>query len=86
MIHIQGMKADYKAEGKELNLNPEKAASADWRNHRQEIEDTLTVVREFTEKLGNCRLEFVVGDHGIFYAQKPEQIANSILELLAEIE
>ena len=78
------MKADYKAEGKELKLNPEKAASADWRNHRQEIEDTLTVVRNFTEKLGNCRLEFVVGDHGIFYAQKPEQIANSILELLAE--
>ena len=34
--------------------------------------------------IGNCRLEYIAGDHGIFYAQEPEQIANSILGFLAE--
>ena len=36
------------------------------------------------DKIGNCRLESIAGDHGIFYAQEPEQIANSILGFLAE--
>lgn len=79
-------KADFEAEGKKFTLNPESAARADWKNHKRDYEAALEDERKFTEKIGNCRLEYVSGDHGIFYSQKPEQIANSILDLLAETE
>ena len=81
---IERMKADYEAEGKEFNTAPDTEARAKWKQIEWEIEQARTEENEFMNKIGNCRLEYVAGDHGIFYAQEPEQIANSILDFLAE--
>lgn len=81
---IERMKADFEAEGKEFNSDPETAARAEWKQVEWEIEQAKSEENDFAEKIGNCRLEYVAGDHGIFYAQKPEQIASSILDFLAE--
>ena len=69
---------------KEFNSDPETAARAEWKQVEWEIEQAKSEENDFAEKIGNCRLEYVAGDHGIFYAQKPEQIASSILDFLAE--
>ena len=81
---LKRMKADYEAEGKEFNTDPETAARAEWEQIEWEIEQARTEENDFMDKIGNCRLEYIAGDHGIFYAQEPEQIASSILGFLAE--
>jgi pimeloyl-ACP methyl ester carboxylesterase len=81
---LERMKADHEAEGKAFNIDPETAARAEWKQIEWEIEQAQTEEDDFMDKIGNCRLESVAGDHGIFYAQEPEQIASSILGFLAE--
>lgn len=81
---LERMKADHEAEGKAFNIDPETAARAEWKQIEWEIEQAQTEEDDFMDKIGNCRLEYVAGDHGIFYAQEPEQIASSILGFLAE--
>ncbi|MCQ2469805.1 MAG: hypothetical protein MJ100_08350 [Ruminococcus sp.] len=81
---IERMKADYEKEGKEFNTDPETGARAQWNQMEWEIELAKTKENDFMDKLGNCRLEHIAGDHGVFYAHEPEQIANSILGFLAE--
>ncbi len=81
---LKRMKADHEAEGKVFHIDPETAARAEWKQIEWEIEQAQTEEDDFMDKIGNCRLEYVAGDHGIFYAQEPEQIASSILGFLAE--
>jgi pimeloyl-ACP methyl ester carboxylesterase len=85
--HLEMQNADVLAAGKEPKLDPETAAKAEWQRDGWACQDyyanTLT---PFLEQCGNCRLVCVGCDHGLFYAQKPQQVADEILALLAEIE
>ncbi len=40
----------------------------------------------FADCVGNCRIVNIGGDHGFFYVQKPQQVADHILDFLAETE
>ena len=83
--HQNFMKADYEAEGVKPLLDPETVAKAEWKNmewyYQKMYDDELGY---FTECVGNCKIVSIGGDHGIFYAQKPQQVADSILDFLAE--
>lgn len=81
------MKADYEAAGHKFAHDPETSAKIVWEQsgwyYQKEIEHEL---RPFMEKIGNCKLIFTSGEHAVFYAQKPQMVADAILELLAEID
>ena len=36
--------------------------------------------------VGDCKIVSIGGDHCFFYVQKPQQVADSILDFLAETE
>ena len=80
------MKADFEAEGRELS-GSETMAKAEWKNmgwlYQKMYDDELGY---FTDCVGNCEIVSIGGDHGIFYAQKPQQVADSILDFLAQTE
>lgn len=80
-------KADFEAAGREAKINPETAAKAEWQRdgayYRNIYENVLPA---FAEKVGNCRVETVAGDHGCFFAQQPQKVADLILDFLAETE
>ncbi len=84
---MEFQKADYEAAGLEFKLDPETAAKSQWKREQWECQDfyanTLT---PFLEQCGNCRLVTIGGEHGIFYAQKPDQVADEISALLEEIK
>ena len=83
--YMEFQKADYEASGVEYHLNIESAAKAEWKRdawYYQDIyENTLT---PFLEKCGNYKLVPIGGDHGLFFAQKPDIVADTILDFLAE--
>ena len=83
--YMEFQKADYEASGVEYRLNIEAAAKAEWKRdawYYQDIyENTLT---PFLEKCGNYKLVPIGGDHGLFFAQKPDIVADTILDFLAE--
>ncbi len=85
--YLEFQKADYEAAGLEFKLDPETAAKSQWQREQWECQDfyanTLT---PFLEQCGNCRLVTIGGEHGIFYAQKPDQVADEISALLEEIK
>ena len=84
---LERQKADYEAAGKPSGIDPETNAKAEWAKHGWEYEEIYrNQLVPFMDQIGNCRLEMVQGDHGIFYAQQPEQIAGSILDFLAETD
>ena len=81
------VKADREAVGLRYAGDPETVAKSEWKEYEWQCEDyydnTLT---PFMERIGNSRYVAIGGDHGIFYAQKPEQTADAILDFLAETE
>ncbi|MBR3446495.1 MAG: FtsX-like permease family protein [Oscillospiraceae bacterium] len=78
-------KADYEAAGLKYSQDPETAAKAWWEQESWLSQDyyanTLT---PFLEQCGNCRLVSIGGYHHLFYAQKPDEVADTILDFLAE--
>lgn len=78
-------KADYEAAGLKYSQNPETAAKATWQQESWYCQDyyanTLT---PFLEQCGNSRLVCIGGYHHLFYAQKPDEVADTILDFLAE--
>ena len=80
-------KADFEAAGKEAKIDPETAAKVEWQRdgayYRSIYENVLP---EFADKVGNCRVETVAGDHGCFFAQQPQKVADLIFDFLAETE
>lgn len=77
-------KADFEAGGKEYRIDPETAARAEWEHMQLSSEKEKKTELDFLDKIGSCRIEYVSGDHDIFFAQKAEQVADSILGFLAE--
>ena len=41
-------------------------------------------IEPFAEMIGNCRLVSCPGEHSIMYAQHPQEIADTILDFIAE--
>ncbi|MCR4644630.1 MAG: alpha/beta fold hydrolase [Oscillospiraceae bacterium] len=81
------VKADREAVGKKYASDPETVAKGDWQAFGWQCEDYYdTMLTPFLERIGSARYVTIGGDHGIFYAQKPEQTAEEILNFLAETE
>lgn len=80
-------KADYEAAGLQYKQDPETTAKAIWQSskwfHQDYYENTLA---PFLEQCGNCRLVCIGGYHHLFWAQKPDEVADTILDFLAETE
>ena len=58
---------------------------AEWQRDGWACQDYYAnTLAPFLEKCGNCRLVTIGCDHGLFYAQKPDAVADSILDFLAE--
>jgi len=80
-------KADFEAAGLTYKQNPEAVAKVWWENEKWYCQDyydnTLT---PFLEQCGNCRLVCIGGYHHLFWAQKPDEVADTILDFLAETE
>lgn len=78
-------KADFEAAGLTYKQNPEAVAKVWWENEKWYCQDyydnTLT---PFLEQCGNCRLVPIGGYHHLFWAQKPDEVADTILAFLAE--
>ena len=83
--YMEFQKADYEASGLEYKLNIETAAKAEWKRDALGYQDIYkNTLTPFLEKCGNYRLISIGGDHGLFFAQKPDEVANEILNFLAE--
>ena len=82
---LEFVKADYEAAGLKYKQDPEAAAKAMWQSEEWYSQDyydnTLT---PFLEKCGNCRVVPIGGYHHLFYAQKTDEVADTILDFLAE--
>ena len=80
-------KADFEAAGLTYRQNIDTAAAALWQREswycQDYYENTLT---PFLEQCGNCRLVRIGGYHHLFWAQKPDEVADTILVFLAETE
>ena len=78
-------KADFEAAGLTYRQNIDTAAAALWQREswycQDYYENTLT---PFLEQCGNCRLVPIGGYHHLFYAQKSDEVADTILDFLAE--
>ncbi len=78
-------KADFEAAGLTYRQNIDTAAAAMWQREswycQDYYENTLT---PFLEQCGNCRLVPIGGYHHLFWAQKPDEVADAILAFLAE--
>ncbi len=82
---MEFQKADYEASGLEYKLNIETAAKAEWNHDAWEYQDIYEkYLTPFLEQCGNYRLVSIGGDHGLFFAQKPDEVADTILDFLAE--
>ncbi len=83
--YMEFQKADYEASGLEYKMNIETAAKYEWRRDAWSYQDMYeNRLSPFLEQCGNCRLVSVGGDHGIFFAQKSDEVADTILDFLAE--
>ena len=81
--YYEFMKADYEAAGKEFENAPVKLARDEWRGSYRECQDYyLNTIQPFMERVGNCRCKSIAGEHAIFYAQKPQEVADNILDFL----
>lgn len=81
--YYEFMKADYEAAGKEFENDPVKLARDEWRGSYRECQDYyLNTIQPFMERVGNCRCKSIAGEHAIFYAQKPQEVADTILDFL----
>ncbi len=84
---IKYEKADYEAAGLQYKQDPETTAKAIWQSskwfHQDYYENRLA---PFLEQCGNCRLVCIGGYHHLFWAQKPDEVADTILDFLAETE
>ena len=78
--------ADYKAEGKKPAFDPETAAKTEWKKKEWYYKRLSDDDSYFADCVGNCRIVNIGGDHGFFYLQKPQQVADHILDFLAETE
>ena len=80
-------KADYETSGLEYRQNPETAAKTWWQQESWWCRDHYdNTVAPFLEQCGNCRLVCIGGYHHLFWAQKPDEVADTILDFLAETE
>ncbi len=83
--YMEFEKADFEAAGLPYKQDPETAAKAMWQRSGWYCQDyydhTLT---PFLEQCGNCRLVQIGGYHHLFWAQKPDEVADTILDFLAE--
>jgi len=83
--YMEFQKADYEASGLEYKMNIETAAKAEWKRDAWGYQDIYdNYLTPFLEKCGNYRLVSIGGDHGLFFAQKPDEVADTILDFLAE--
>ena len=83
----QFVKADREAAGKRYSSDPATVARIEWRQISWQAQDYYdNMLTPFLERIGNAGYVTIGGDHGIFYAQKPEETADTILEFLAETE
>lgn len=79
------IKADIIASGNQPKKDPETAAKAEWQRDAWEYQDIYdNYLTPFLEQCGNCRLVSIGCDHGLFYARKPDEVADTIRDFLAE--
>ena len=84
--YMEFQKADFEASGLKYNPDIETAAKAEWNRDAWEYGDIYdNILTPFLERCGNYRLVSIGGDHGLFFAQKPDQVADTILDFLADI-
>ncbi|MBR2284835.1 MAG: alpha/beta hydrolase [Ruminococcus sp.] len=83
--YLEFQNADIIASGKTPKLNPEAAAKAEWKDLDWYYQDIYkNELGYFADCVGNCKIVPIGGDHGLFFAQKPDEVANEILDFLAE--
>ena len=79
------VKADREAIGEKYVSDPETVARNEWKTCAWQAKDYYdNMLTPFMKRIGNSRYVTIGGDHGIFYAQKPQQTADEILAFLAE--
>ena len=79
------VKADREKIGEKYASDPETVAKNEWLACAWQAEDYYdNILTQFMERIGNSRYVTIGGDHGIFYAQKPDEVADTILDFLAE--
>lgn len=77
--------ADIIAAGYTPKLDPETTAKAEWQRDAWSYQDIYdNYLTPFLEQCGNYRLVSIGCDHGLFYARKPDEVADTILDFLAE--
>lgn len=83
---IEFQNADIRASGNTPKLDPEMAARAEWARDGWAYQDICeNELKPFLERCGSCRLVPIGGDHGLFFAQKPDAVADEITALLAQL-
>ena len=78
------MQERYAAVGQTFSSDPDATARSMWKAAGWSYKNVMTDVEQYAKRLGNCRVQSIPAEHGISFAQKPEQTANSILDFLAE--
>ena len=78
------MQEHYSATGQTFSSDPDAMARSMWEAEGWSYRNIMNDVEQYAEMIGNCRVQYIPAEHGISYAQKPDEYANSILNFLAE--
>ena len=78
------MQERYAAAGQTFSSDPDAMAKSMWKAEGWSDKNIVKDVEQYAEQLGNCRVQYINGEHGISYAQKPEEFAGAIQDFLAE--
>ncbi len=83
--NYESTNADMRAAGLTPKRDPATAAKAEWQRDSWMYQDIYdNILKPFLEQCGNCRLISIGSEHGLFYARKPDEVADAILSFLAE--
>ena len=82
--YYEFMKADYEAAGKEFEKEPSELARSEWMQSYWEYQNIyLDDIEPFIKRLGNCKCRAIPGEHALFYAQKPQETADAVLDFIS---
>lgn len=80
------MQEHYTTVGQTFSADPDAMARSMWKAVGWSYLNIMNDVEHYAEQLGNCRVQSIPAEHGISYAQKPEEFADAIQVFLEEME
>lgn len=80
------MQEHYTTVGQTFSADPDAMARSMWKAEGWSYLNIMNDVEHYAEQLGNCRVQSIPAEHGISYAQKPEEFADAIQVFLEEME